>query len=457
MKISCLGGAGYYFLRPIVDFCLCKDLHGSTVTIYDLDHERSQLMAETGKRLSQQANARLKFVVAKTLKSAVAGSDFVLTSIGGAGASGAAGYYHSPLHNGDKLICARHGIPQIVGDTAGPAAMMAAFRSIPIHLEICRCMEKHAKNAVFLNHANPMAVLCRAMNKYSAVQAIIGICHGVQGGIGHVAKILEVNPDELDCIWIGTNHYYWFTRIRHHGRDLLPELWRRVRNMQPAPGKQMSAELSLIYQHWIVYPEDDHVIEFYPYLAQASGPDSLPYALSQNEFIREMKPSYDNTQTLDDIRRQDATASRREMLKDYTTHLEKTVLPEQQEGGYTGEATAALIADIACGRRNLYISNVPNQGAVENLPSYAVLELQTVSDTLGVRPLCSGPAPPVLEAILRKRITWQELVVEAAVNGDKNLALQAMQVDECAIPPDRSQKLLNALLHHNRDYLPSFK
>lgn len=456
MKIACIGGAGYYFLRPISDICMSPDLAGCTIAIYDLDHDRSALMAKTGRRLSKLAGAQLKFQVAKDLKTAVAGADFVITSIGGAGASGSAGYYNSPVHLGDKLISAKHGIPQVVGDTAGPAAMMAAFRSIPIHLNLCKAIEKYARDAILLNHANPMAILCMAMAQHANLRCSIGICHGVQGGIIHAAKILDIDPNELECVWIGTNHYYWFTHIRYHGKDMLPELWNRVNRMKHAPGNKMCEELSQVYGHWIVYPADDHVIEFYPYLAQAKSMSELPYALAENHFVENMTPLLAGKETLTDIVSRDRAVPRRKMLKEYAANLSKARLPETPENSITGEGTASLIADIALGRRNLHICNIPNRGAVSNLPEDALLEVEAVTDSAGVRSLHAGKAPPVLEAILRKRTSWHKLVVEAAVKRDKGLALQAMQIDECAIPPDRSEKLLDELIKHNRIYSPGF-
>jgi alpha-galactosidase len=457
MKIALLGGGGLYFSRPIADFAASKQLHGAEIALYDIDAERAELMATMGSRLSREAGAGLRLAVARSLAEAVDGSDFLLCSIGGAGASGSSGYYESPVHLGDKLICTQHGIPQIVGDTAGPAAMMAAFRSVPIYLEICRQAERRAPGAVLLNHANPMAVLCRAMVKYSGLPCVIGICHGVQGGVQYAARILEVEPHELETVWIGTNHYYWFTRMRHRGQDVLPEFWKRVRKLKPPAGHQMSQALSQAYGHWIVYPEDDHIIEFYPYLAQVQDATQLPFGLSERGFGQRLKPLYSGEEKLEDIRQQDGAVSRRDMLKDYGQRLKQVALPENPTDAVTGEGTARLIAAIATGQRSVHICNVPNQGAVTNLPQEAVLEVEAVTDSAGVRPLWAGDAPPALEALLRKRITWQELVTDAAVQGDRKLALQAMQVDDAAIPPRQSEKLLAALLRNNKGMLPTFE
>ena len=457
LKIACIGGAGWYFTRPIADFCLCRELHGSEIALFDIDNDRARLMARMGERLSCEAGADLRFTVAAGLAEAVEGADFVLASVGGAGASGAAGYYESPVHLGDKVICAKYGIPQIVGDTAGPAAMAAAFRSVPIYLDICREIEQRAPRAVMLNHANPMAILCRAMVKYSQVRCVIGICHGVQAGIRYAAEILGVPPSELQTVWIGTNHYYWFTRICHRGRDVMAEFLEKARAHQPEGHRQLTAALSQVYGYWIVYPEDDHIIEFYPYLAQVKDPTILPFGLGETHHGKRVQKLYSGEETLEEIRQRDAALSREEMLKQYGARLDEVQLPEAVSDPLLSEGTAQLISDIATGRRNVHICNIPNQHAVSNLPREAVLEVEAVTDSMGVRPLWMGEAPPALEALLRKRIIWQELVVDAAVKGDRKLALQAMQVDETAIPPTESEQLLNELLENSRGMLPTFE
>jgi alpha-galactosidase len=302
-----------------------------------------------------------------------------------------------------------------------------------------------------------MAVLCRAMVKYSSVPCVIGICHGVQGGVRHAAQILEIPPAELETVWIGTNHYYWFTRMRHQGRDVMPEFWRRVRQLEPSVGHQMAHALSEAYGHWIVYPEDDHIIEFYPYLAQVQDPTELPFGLSGQGFGQRLKPLYSGEEKLVDIQRRDATVSRQQMLRQYRKRLGQVALPRNPTDPISGEGTARLIADIAWGRRGVHICNVPNQGAVPNLPGEAVLEMEAVTDSAGVRPLCVGDAPLPLEALLRKRSAWQELVADAAVQGDRKLALQAMQVDDAAIPPRESERLLRALMKNSRGMLPTFE
>ena len=49
-----------------------------------------------------------------------------------------------------------------------------------------------------------------------------------------------------------------------------------------------------------------------------------------------------------------------------------------------------------------------------------------------------------------------ELVADAAVAGDRGLALQALMVDEMAILPKKAETTLEELLLASRDLLPQF-
>ena len=61
-----------------------------------------------------------------------------------------------------------------------------------------------------------------------------------------------------------------------------------------------------------------------------------------------------------------------------------------------------------------------------------------------------------LKGILEKRIAWQELVVDAAVMGNENLALQALLLDEMAILPEKAAQMLSELLTASKEMLPQF-
>ena len=47
-------------------------------------------------------------------------------------------------------------------------------------------------------------------------------------------------------------------------------------------------------------------------------------------------------------------------------------------------------------------------------------------------------------------------VADAAVKGDRRLALQALLLDEMAIVPDKTEEMLDELLRESKDLLPRF-
>jgi alpha-galactosidase len=459
-KIACLGAGSLYFPQVLGEIAITPGLAESEVALYDLDLDKAKLMAALGRRLSQAAGARLRVRAGARLADALDGAAFAVSSIGGSGVS-MGGVYGTAAHDADLLMPARYGIYQIIGDTAGPAGMMMGLRSVPAHLAICREMQKRCPDAVMLNHSNPMAVLCRAMVKYGGIERIVGICHGVQNGIAQVAALLGAEPEDLETVWIGTNHYYWFTRIRLRGRDVYPEVMAKAAARPTPHGQQMSQALSEAYGYRLVYCEDGHALEFYPYLAQLRAAAEAPYGYGER-----LASAYAALDRRWRQRRRKATPPRqatlrKQQLRELKQRLDKCSLPqgarEARPSAIRGEGIGGLIDAIASGRREVRIVNIPNRGVVANLPNHAILEVEAVTDSCGVRGIQVGEAPLSLMGMLHKRIAWQELVADAAAQGDRNLALQALLLDEMAIPPEKAAKMLDELLAASRDLLPQFR
>ena len=435
-KIVCLGGGSVYFHWGMVDLVMQQDLAGSEIVLYDLDAQKVQLVAAMAKRLARQAGAGMKVRATTRMDEALDGADFAISSIGGSGAEVTSNVYASRFHDADMRIPAKYGVHQVIGDTAGPAGMMMGLRSIPVYLRLCREMEKRCPSVILFNHSNPMAVLMRAMHKYSSINAI-GICHGVQGGIEMTARLLGLPSHELECTWIGTNHFYWFTRILHNGVDVYDELRRKIR-LQPPAHSQLSYNLSEIFGYVFVYASDDHIIEFFSYLTQLpGGQKDLPYELAKaalEHSFDEGKPPTTKA----------SSGERAAFFKEYRKLVDAVELPPKRFKAPKplSEEVGGMMSAIATGGRKICIANIANRGSIPNLPPEAEVEVEAVTDRRGVRGLDMGDCPRVLKAILEKRFVWQELVADAATTGDRNLALQALMLDE--------------LLLSSRELLPQF-
>lgn len=100
--------------------------------------------------------------------------------------------------------------------------------------------------------------------------------------------------------------------------------------------------------------------------------------------------------------------------------------------------------------------NLPNQGQAANLPDGAVLEATTLISGMGFEPLCFGAVAPGIAAIMQRIIGAQELTVEAALQADRKLALQALIAGETVRTRAEAEAVLDTILTTHRAYLPRF-
>jgi alpha-galactosidase/6-phospho-beta-glucosidase family protein len=75
---------------------------------------------------------------------------------------------------------------------------------------------------------------------------------------------------------------------------------------------------------------------------------------------------------------------------------------------------------------------------------------------MGVLPLRMGALPPVICELCRREAERVELVVDAAVQGSRELAFQALALDPTVDDLDIARAVLDDYLEIHRDNLPQF-
>ncbi len=101
--------------------------------------------------------------------------------------------------------------------------------------------------------------------------------------------------------------------------------------------------------------------------------------------------------------------------------------------------------------------NVPNQGQVPNLPAGAVVESYRAIDGTGVHPEVQPPLLPGPAAVCQSHLVEQELTVDAALQGDRGKALQALCLDPALQRWEIAAPLLDEMLRATAAYLPQFR
>ena len=91
-----------------------------------------------------------------------------------------------------------------------------------------------------------------------------------------------------------------------------------------------------------------------------------------------------------------------------------------------------------------------------NLPEGAILEVPAIVNQFGIKGISIGDMPHGIATILSQRIYQQHLIMEASMNGDRYMALQAMSLDPLVPSPEIAESVLDDLLEANEEHLPRF-
>jgi 6-phospho-beta-glucosidase len=125
-------------------------------------------------------------------------------------------------------------------------------------------------------------------------------------------------------------------------------------------------------------------------------------------------------------------------------------------GGYSAVAMGAMDA-IYNNIDTWAVVNVPNQGVFKFLPDNAVMETAVLINANGIRPLASAPPPKAVWGLVSMVKNYEMLTAEAAVTGDRDMAILALTHHPLVMDYDAAEQLFKRLLEAHREYLPQFK
>jgi len=433
-KIVVIGAGSLAFTPHILsDIVLSEDLKGSTVALVDIDAERLALMTKLADRMVNDKKADIKIESTLNRREPLRDADFVIVTIAVGGPES---------HDFDGQIPVKYGIYQTVADTVGPGGFSRALRHVPVMVDIARDVEDLCSDAILFNETNPMTCLCDAVRRVTKVN-IIGLCHGVLITKAFLARYIEEKTEEAWAVAAGINHLTWILDFRIRGDNAYGLVRRKWERSHDPKGFPISFKLFDIYGIF-PSPGDTHVAEFYPYFLGKEPGGGQKYGLKQYPKGTIYAPEW-----------------REEVWQRVKRWSEpESSLEELWKRAAPGERSLVTDMMISLTRKETRIFeavNIPNQGFVTNLPKDAIVEVPAVMGPSGTRGIHVGDVPKGVAATLQHRIMQQELTVDAALTGDRNLALQALLADPMIPSIEVAENLLDDLLKAHADYLPQFK
>jgi alpha-galactosidase len=411
-------GAGSTVFTPglMTDLAAAPTFGGWTVHLVDLNGEAAETMARVGRRIAAERGAELEFVPHTDRREALPNARFVTTTI----AVGAAAGWRA-----DVEVPAKYGIAQTVGDSVGPGGVLRALRHVPELVAIAEDVAELAPEAQLINYSNPLTANVRAITAETGVKTV-GLCHGTMHTLAKLTTDLGYERGELSAIFAGLNHLCWLLDLRRGTEDIYPALRRLVEERAgdinaPSTGEEgvhlaVSADLMRTFGRYPA-PGDRHVAEFFAgYLRAADGSPAdatnLPWGLQGGRDA-----------TMRYIGQKDDLWEQLHAQADGKAPLPRT---DNQEA----ERLVGIAEAIVTGKDHVELAvNLPNDGKIPNLPPTAVVEVPAVVGAAGIIGLGVGPLPAGIAAVLTARAQQQEITVQAALTGDRELALQALALD----------------------------
>ena len=435
-KITFIGAGSFGFTRSLVrDILTFPSMRDATISLMDIDPERLEFAKQAVTRIIALGKYPAKVEVTSDRKKALKGADAVLCTI----LSGDVQVWRHDIE-----IPKKYGIDTNIGDTRSVSGVFRALRTIPVMLDICRDIEELCPDAIFLNYTNPMAMLCRAMQKKTRIK-VTGLCHSVQGTAEMLADWIGADMKKVTYVCAGINHQAWYTEFRVDGKDAYPQIRKAVLKKDIYNREKVRNEMFLHLGYYVT-ESSGHNSEYNwwfrkrPDLIEKYCKGSTNWNPGEYAFILKYYLSMEKTW--------------KKETKKWLADKE----PISLERGH--EYAAYIINAYLGGEPYRFNGNVPNRGMVTNLPYEACVEIPVFVDRNGFNPVFVGALPPQCAALNNVNIAVEEMAVEAALTGDPELVFHAVAYDPLSasvLSLAEIKKMVFEMLAKNKLYLPRFK
>ncbi|MGO4272988.1 6-phospho-beta-glucosidase, partial [Paenibacillus sp. TAF58] len=135
---------------------------------------------------------------------------------------------------------------------------------------------------------------------------------------------------------------------------------------------------------------------------------------------------------------------------------EKPKQLEKRGGAYYSEAAVRLMKSLYNDTRDIQTLNIPNGRILDFLAPDACIEVNCLVTKQGPIPLAVSNVPFAVKGLIHTVKTYEQLAIEAAVSGDRDLALLALASHPLIPSVNVAEPMLAEMLEQNKAFLPQF-
>jgi alpha-galactosidase len=425
IKVAFIGAGSVVFSKNLTgDILSYPEFRGATFSYMDIDSERLEVGAALCKKVAKALGANPKIEATKDRREAVKGADFVINMV-------QIGGFDSTLV--DFEIPRKYGLNFTIADTTGPGGLFRALRTFPMLSGLARDMDELCPKAILLNYSNPMSMNMQTITRTSNIRTV-GLCHSVQGTFNQLMGYIGEDPDKIAFICAGINHMAFYLKMEKNGVDLYPRLFAAMEDQKTYNSNRVRFELMKRLGYFVT-ESSEHNAEYCPFFIPHGADSVARLDVPIDEYLR----------------RCDGVVEEFERLKIFTKSDKPIEVHRSHEYG------SLIIHSVATGTPRVIYGNMPNHGAIANLPPTAIAEAPTLVDRNGLQFTTVGELPPQLVGYMQPHVTQHELFIRAAIEGRRDHVYQAAMFDPltaATLPLDKIVEMCDELIAAHGNSLP---
>lgn len=439
IKIVTIGGGSSYTPELIEGFILRKDeLDIKELWLVDIEdgREKLEVVGAMAKRMVKAAGLDWDVFLTLDRKEALKDADYVTTQF-------RVGLLDARIR--DERIPLKHGM--IGQETNGAGGIFKAFRTIPVILDIIKDMEALCPDAWLVNFTNPAGIITETAIKVGRWKKTVGLCNVPIGSYktNHTELGYPEDSHDLYIKYAGLNHFHWHRVWEKNGVEVTDKLIDLLFDPERIAKKETEVKnISAINYNY----------------RQLKDLQMLPCAYHRyyyitDKMLAEQLVDYANNETRAEVVKR-TEGELFELYKDPNLDHKPEQLTKRG-GTHYSDAACEIISSIENDKRTTMVVSTQNNGAIADLPYDSIIEISSVITSQGPEPINWGKFKPSARGQLQLMKAMEETVIEAAVTGCYDTALQAFTINPLVTSGQVAVDLLNEMLIANKDYLPQFK
>lgn len=405
--------------------------------------------AKMAMHVANQIDSDVSFLFTVDAQEALTDADFIITTIRVGG---------DEKRIQDERIALNHGV--LGQETTGAAGFSYAMRSVPVLAQYCEMIKKLAKpGAKMFNFTNPVGVVSQALSDMG-YDFTLGICDAPSGLLYDIAKLYNVNQDEVSGRCFGLNHLSFFESVRVRGRECLHDLIEDDRLYTQTEmkyfDKSLTRRMGLLLNEYLYY-------YFYP---ETAIENILSAGVTRGEVIRDI-----NIQMNKELAGMDVQNNFEQCLRVFEKWYDKREsaymanetgksphkppfkfdINSKDAGGYAGVALK-YIELIQSGGESKMILCLPNKGAIPGLFDDDVVEVSCTISKSGFTPERFSQIDDIPMEIIRRVKIYERLASKAIRTNCKDTAVECLMMHPLVNSYSRAKSLCERYIELNAEY-----